>query len=411
MRTINKLTPAKINSLSKTGMYADGLGLYLQVANGGSKSWIFRYMRHGKAKKMGLGSIHIVPLKDARQKVIDLQRTLLDGIDPRQERDKARLQTRIAEAKQMTFEQCADAYIAAHRAGWRNVKHSKQWDSTLRTYAYPYFGSLPVAEIDTALVMKALNPIWTEKTETASRVRGRVEAILDWATVNGYRTGENPARWKGYLDKLLPSPQKVTKVKHHAALPYSDVAAFVSDLRGRDGVSARALEFAILTAVRSGEVIGAQWSEIDLANALWIIPAERTKADREHRVPLSDRAVEILQSLPREKGNDFVFIGPRKKGLSNMALGMTLRRMNRADITVHGFRSTFRDWAAEQTSYANEVAEMALAHTVGDKVEAAYRRGDMLERRVRIMTDWARYCDAPIIDVDNVIAIRSGSNG
>ncbi len=411
MRAINKLTPAKINSLSKPGLYADGLGLYLQIANGGSKSWIFRYMRHGKAKKMGLGSVHIVPLKDARQKVIDLQRELLEGVDPRDRRNRAREQARIAEAKQMTFEQCADAYITAHRPGWRNVKHGKQWESTLRTYAYPHFGSLPVADIDLAMVMNALRPIWTEKTETASRVRGRIEAILDWATVNGYRSGENPARWKGHLEHALPAPQKVAKVKHHAALPYADVAEFVSDLREREGVSARALEFAILTAARSGEVIGAQWHEIDLDNALWTIPAERMKSAKEHRVPLSDRAVEILRSLPRERENVFVFIGPRKSGLSNMALGMTLRRMNRADITVHGFRSTFRDWVAEQTSYANEVAEMALAHTVGDKVEAAYRRGDLFEKRRRIMSDWARFCDAPVGAIDNVVAIRSGSDG
>ena len=411
MRAIQKLTTAKINSISKPGLYADGLGLYLQVANGGSKSWIFRYMRHGKAKKMGLGSVHIVPLKGARQKVIDLQRELLDGVDPRDKRNRERNQARIDEARQMTFEQCAEAYIAVKRAGWRNVKHAKQWESTLQKYAYPHFGSLPVADIDIALVMNALRPIWTKKTETASRVRGRIEAILDWATVNEYRTGENPARWKGHLEHALPAPQKVAKVKHHPALPYSDVAAFVSDLRGREGVSARALEFAILTAARSGEVIGAQWSEIDLENALWTIPGERMKAEREHRVPLSDRAIEILRSLPHEKSNNFVFIGSRKKGLSSMALGMTLRRMNWSDITVHGFRSTFRDWAAEQTSYANEVAEMALAHTVGDRVEAAYRRGDLFEKRRRIMADWARYCDAPVIDADNVVAIRSGSDG
>jgi integrase len=407
MRAINKLTPTKVTSLSKPGLYADGLGLYLQIATGGSKSWIFRFMRHGQAKKMGLGSTHLVPLKEAREKAFELQRKLMAGVDPIKERDAEQLAAQIAEAKAMTFEECATTYIASHRAGWKNLKHASQWQATLDAYVFPHFGKLPVSEVDVGLVMKALRPIWTTKPETATRVRGRIESILDWATAHGYRTGENPARWKGHLDNLLPKRSKVAKVKHHAALPYSEIGGFMSDLRAMEGVSPRALEFAILTATRSGETLSARWSEIDMENALWVIPADRMKAEREHRVPLSKRALEILENIPREKDNDFVFIGNRGKGgLSSMALLMTLRRMKRGDLTAHGFRSTFKDWAAEQTAYPNEVSEMALAHVVGDKVEAAYRRGDLFEKRRRIMADWAAYCAKPPANTNNVRSIR-----
>jgi len=411
---INKLTVAKVNAITKPGQYADGLGLYLQVAAGGSKTWMFRYMRNGKARKMSLGSIHVVPLKDARQKAIELQRGLLEGIDPVAERaaKQAEVERQKREAaKVMTFKECAEAYIASHRAGWKNVKHAQQWANTLEAYAYPYFGDSPVQDVDTALVMKALSAIWTEKPETATRVRSRIENILSWATSAGYRTGENPARWTGHLKNLLPARTKVAKVKHHAALAYDAIGGFMSELRAMEGVSPRALEFAILTAARTNEVIGAQWSEIDLDNALWTIPGDRMKAGREHRVPLSDRAIEILRGLPREAGNDFVFIGASKKGLSNMALTMTLRRMNREDITVHGFRSTFSDWATERTAYPGEVREMALAHVVANKVEAAYRRGDLFEKRRRIMDDWAAFCAKPSGQGGNVVAIRDAAHG
>lgn len=412
MRAINKLTPTKVTSLSKPGLYADGLGLYLQVAQGGSKTWIFRYMRNGQAKKMGLGSVNLVTLKEARDKAFELQRKLMDGVDPIKERDTVRLAAQIAEAKAMSFEECASTYISSHRAGWKNAKHADQWQNTLSSYVFPHFGKLPVAEVDVGLVMKALRPIWTEKPETATRVRGRIEAILDWATAHGYRTGDNPARWKGHLDKLLPKRQKVAKVKHHAALPYSEMAGFMRGLRAMEGVSPKALEFAILTATRTGETLGALWSEIDMENALWVIPGARMKAEKDHRVPLSKRALEILGDLPREDDNPYVFIGNRGKGgLSNMALLMTIRRMECGDLTVHGFRSTFRDWAAEQTAYPNEVAEMALAHTVGDKVEAAYRRGDLFEKRRRIMADWADYCGKTAGKGNNVVAIREANNG
>jgi integrase len=294
----------------------------------------------------------------------------------------------------MTFKACAEAYMAAHQAGWRNPKHRGQWTATLTTYVYPHFGDLPVQVIDVGLVMKAVEPIWTEKPETASRVRGRIEAVLDWATARGYREGENPARWRGHLQNLLAPRSKVRRVEHYAALPYSKIGGFMAELHRQEGVAARALEFAILTTARTGEVIGAHWDEIDIARRLWTVSADRMKAGREHRVPLSDRAVEIIAEMKKHRldGQEFVFTGARGGPLSNMALLMTLRRMGYAALTTHGFRSTFRDWAAERSEFPAEVAEMALAHVVGDKVEAAYRRGDLFEKRRQIMEAWCRFC-------------------
>jgi integrase len=403
---INRLSVAAVTAKTKPGLYADGMGLYLQVAKGGAKSWIFRYMLAGRPRKMGLGSINTVSLKLARERAGEARLKLLDADDPIEKRKAERLEKLAASATVLTFKEAAEAYIKAHRAGWKNIKHAGQWKATLEAYAYPEFGSFAVSRVDTALVLKALEAIWTTKPETATRVRGRIESILDWATARGYRHGENPARWRGHLDKLLPARSKVAKVKHHAALPYSEIGAFAADVRAMEGVSPKALEFAILTATRTGEVVGARWSEIDTENALWTIPGDRMKAGKEHRVPLSDRALEILKGLPREKGNDTVFIGDKPgKPLSNMALLMTLPGMERADLTTHGFRSTFRDWAAEQTAYPNELLEMALAHTVSDKTEAAYRRGDMMQKRRRLMDDWAAYCAAPAKS-GNVISIR-----
>ena len=279
--------------------------------------------------------------------------------------------------------------------------------SDAEDYVYPTFGDLPVSEVDTGLIMKAIEPMWTKTPETATRVRGRIESILGWATTRGYRQGDNPARWRGHLDNLLPARAKVAKVQHHPALPYAEIGDFLTKVRALEGVSPKALEFAVLTAARTGEVVSARWPEIDLAARMWTIPGERMKAGKEHRVPLSDRAIALLKALPREKGTEFVFIGDKSgKALSNMALLMTLRRMKRNDLTTHGFRSTFRDWAAEQTAYPNEMVEMALAHTIGDKVEAAYRRGDMLEKRRRLMADWAPYC-ARSAPPGNVVGIRS----
>ncbi|WP_243856657.1 site-specific integrase [Paraburkholderia sp. BL6665CI2N2] len=381
----------KINKTTKTGLYADGGGLYLQITSTGAKSWLFRYMRAGKARGMGLGPLHTIGLAEARAKALDCRRLLLDGKDPIDTRKDER-QAQLAATGEMTFEKCAEKYIAAHRSGWKNAKHADQWINTLTTYAYPVFNSLPVSAIDTALVMKVLEPIWTTKTETATRVRGRIESVLDWATVSGYRSGENPARLKGHLDNLLPKRSKVQKVAHHPALPYGEVGKFVGLVRAQDGAAARALELVILTASRTNEVIASTWQEFDLNTGVWTIPAERMKMGKEHRVPLSARAIEIIKAQEAIRQNDYVFPGARYgKPLSNMAMLELLRRMGRTDITVHGFRSTFRDWAGETTHYPREVCEAALAHGIKDKAEAAYARGDLFTKRAALMQDWATY--------------------
>jgi integrase len=366
---------------------------------------LFRFARQGRERWMGLGPYPDVSLAEARQKAFDARRLLRDGVDPIEARRGARMAARLEEARGLTFKDCAERYIAAHEAGWRNAKHRAQWRSTLGTYASPELGDLSVAAIDTALVMKTLEPIWQAKPETADRLRGRIEAVLDWAAARNYRTGDNPARWRGHLDKLLPARRRLARVKHHAALPARDLPAFMVELRDQAGVSARALEFAILTAARTGEVIGATWGEIDMGEKVWTVPAERMKGGRTHRVPLCERTVEILDTLPR--GGDSVFGGTRaRKPLSQMALLMTLRRMKRDDLTVHGFRSTFRDWAAECTSFPREVAEAALAHVISDKVEAAYRRGDLFERRRQLMEAWSRYCASRPRNATSVVPIR-----
>jgi integrase len=410
-RTLHRLSSAKVKN-AKPGMWCDGGGLYLQVtadAEGNlHRSWLFRFAtgkveisRSGNQRRverqMGLGGLQTVSLAEAREKAAEARKQRERGIDPIEARNAHRTATALAEAKQMTFDQCRAAYIAAHRAGWRNLKHAAQWESTLETYASPIIGRFPVASIDTGLVLKVLEPIWASKPETASRLRGRIENILDWATVRGFRHGENPARWRGHLDKLLPSRAKVRAVKHHAALPFKEIADFIARLREHDATAVRALEFAILTAARTGEVLGARWDEIDLGGRVWTIPAGRMKGGREHRVPLSETAISILKKMweVRQEGNPHVFAGERRPALSNMALLMLLRRMKRDDLTAHGFRSTFRDWAAECTNYSNELAEAALAHAVGSKVEAAYRRGDLFEKRLEMMDAWGRFCSEP----------------
>jgi integrase len=388
---MKKLPSAKqVESWKTPGRHAVGFGCYLQISGKNGRSWMFRYQRGGRARHIGLGSV--AEVTQAREKALRYRRMLRDeGIDPLAHRAATRAKASVEAAKGITFKECADRYIAAHEAGWRNPVHRKQWPSTLARYAYPVFGNLPATAIDTALVTKALERIWNEKPETASRLRGRIEAILDWAKARGLRDGENPARWKGHLDHLFPARSKVAKVVHHPALPYEELPAFMATLRARDGTAARALEFSILTAGRTGEVLGARWDEI--SGDLWIVPGERMKGGREHRVPLSKQAVAILETLPRE--GEFVFPG-RSIGvpMSNMAMLVTLRRMGRGDLTTHGFRSSFRDWCAERTNFPSEVAEMALAHAVGDKVEAAYRRGDLFEKRVRLMADWAAFCSS-----------------
>lgn len=390
-RATDRLTAVQVRNKRKAGRYADGGGLYLQVGPTGGKAWLFRYKIDKREHFMGLGSCDVVDLKEARAKARECRRLLLEGIDPIATRDAARATRRQHDSK--TFAECAGAYIKSHRTGWRNDKHASQWGNTLATYCGPVFGAMPVQNIDTARIMRVLEPLWTKKNETARRVRGRVEKILDWATVHGYRTGENPARWRGHLDKLLPPPSKVAPVEHHPALPHAEIAAFMKELRAHEAVSARALEFAILTAARTNEVIGAKWTEIELEGAdgpVWTIPAERMKARREHRVPLSAPALRLLERLPRE--GEYVFPGGvQGRPLSNMAMAELLKGM-RPDITVHGFRSTFRDWAGEATNFPREVAEAALAHTLKDKTEAAYRRGDAFNKRRVMMDAWADYC-------------------
>ena len=391
-RQINRLSARTVASAKKLGRRADGGGLYLQVGRSGTKSWIFRFMLNGRPREMGLGPVYTVPLQEARTAAQKCRKLLLEGLDPIEARKARRHQRKVEASSSITFEECAEAYIRAHEAGWKNAKHVAQWRSTLSTYAFPVFGSLPVQAIDTALVCKTLEPIWRSKTETASRLRGRIEAVLDWAAARDYRDGDNPARWKGHLDKLLPARSKVQKVRHHPALPYDEMGSFMAKLREHEGVSALGLELLILTAVRTGEVVGATWDEVNFEKRVWIIPADRTKAEREHRVPLSQDAMAVLDRLREASQSEYVLPGANnERPLSTMAFLQLLKRMGRGDLTVHGFRSTFRDWAAEQTNFAREVAEMALAHAVGDKVEAAYRRGDLFEKRGKLMEAWARY--------------------
>ncbi len=408
MAVTGKLTPLRVEKLRKPGRYGDGGNLWLQVSKWGTKSWLFRYTIDGKQRQMGLGSADTVKLGEAREQARQARNWFLHGHDPIAQRDAERAAARADAAKGVTFKNASERYIAAHEAAWKNEKHVTQWRATLTTYAYPIMGDLSVAAIDTGLVTKVLEPIWTTKPETASRLRGRIEVILDWAKVRGYRHGENPARWRGHLDKLLPAKGKVRKVTHHAALPIDNLASFMAALRKQPGVGARALEFAVLTAARTGEVIGARWSEIDLAAKMWTVPVDRMKAGREHRVPLSDCAVEILEALPRGQADDYVFPGAKPGApLSNMSLLATLKRMGRGDLTTHGFRSTFRDWTAERTNYPREVAEMALAHKVADAVEAAYRRGDLFQKRQRLMQAWADACAAPPADKSSrVVSLR-----
>ena len=358
---------------------------------------------------MGLGPLHTVDLKLACRKAQVARLQLLDGIDPLEARQAERAERALKSAKAVTFKEAAEQYFDQHERKWKNAKHRAQFLSTLESYVFPALGKLSIAAIDTGLVLKVIEPIWQDKTETANRVRGRIESVLDWATVRGYRTGDNPARWKGHLAEVLPARASIQKVEHHAALPFTEVSAFMAELRMREGIAARALEFTVLCASRTGETIGAQWDEIDLKAKTWTVPADRIKGGREHRVPLSDAALNILKELPTEKSNRFVFIGPKAGGgLSNMGMASVLGRMGRKSITVHGFRSTFRDWAAETTSYPNFVVEMALAHTVGDAVEAAYRRGDLIAKRARLMADWAKYCAArPAGAANNVTPIRA----
>jgi integrase len=375
------------------GMHSDGDGLYLQVTNTG-RSWIMRYQLSGRRREMGLGSLEDVSLAKAREKVRQVRHLLLDGVDPIEQRRQAAAAQRLAEAKAVTFKDAADTYIKANRDGWRNPKHAAQWPATLKTYAYPKLGKLPVAAIDTDLVLKVLEPIWRKKPETASRVRGRIEAVLASAIARGQRQSPNPAVWRGHLDQLLPARSKVRRVRHQPALPYAEVPALMKQMAGlnRPSVSSLALQFTILCASRTGETIGATWPELHLGTGIWTIPPDRMKAGKEHRVPLSKAALALVEEMGKVKLGKYVFPGwKRGEPLSDMAMLECLRGL-RPGYTVHGFRSSFRDWAAEQTSFPNIVAEAALAHVIGDKTEAAYRRGDLLEKRRDLMQAWADYC-------------------
>src|SRR5262245_5960170 len=389
-RSINKLSSRTVETVKAPGRYSDGANLYLSVSANGGRRWVFMYRFGGKQREMGLGSASRAgtSLARARELAAEARTALAAGIDPLEAR-KARIQ---AERTVPSFGNCADAYIEAHRKSWRNDKHVAQWILTLTTYC-TQIRAIPVNEIDTEAVLKVLQPIWEKLPETARRLRGRIEKVLDAAAVRGFRTGENPARWLGHLQSLLAKPNALARA-HHAALPYEQLPEFMVQLRACQSVASRALEYAILTAARTGEVLCARWGEIDLAKAIWTIPAHRMKAGKEHRVPLSGRAVTILTALEETRTNDFVFPGSASgKALSAPAMVRQLRRMKAADITVHGFRSPFRDWASETTAFPHEVCEQALAHTISNKTEAAYRRGDLFEKRRKLMEAWADYCE------------------
>jgi integrase len=389
MPGIEKLTRRKIARLTRPGRYGDGGGLYLQVARGGTKSWVFRYKRRGTERNIGLGALHRVGIKEARASARRARAQLALGGDPLQER---LLGDGHPQANDKTFDECAIEYIASHRSGWRSDKHARHWEQSLADYASPHFGRLHVRNIGTAHVLRALEPIWTAgRIETASRLRGRIERVLAWAAISGYREGDNPARWKGHLQELLPPPARVRKARHHPSMPYQDIAAFFGQLMAREGTAARALAFTILAACRSAEALGARWEEVDFVHAAWTIPPERMKAGKPHRVPLTPAMLGILRA---QQGLDpqWAFPGARPgRSLSKDALLAVLRRMG-TKATVHGFRSSFRVWAAERTGCPKEVPELALAHAVGSAVEAAYQRSDLFERRRALMQSWGEWC-------------------
>lgn len=400
-RKAKELTALEVSRLKVIGHHAVGgvAGLYLYVLGTGARSWVLRTMIGDKRRHMGLGGFPEVPLARAKEKARSAKDAIAQGVDPIAQRTTLASSLRAQQATQKTFEEAAQAYIEAHGESWKNAKHRAQWSATLKTYVYPQMGFLQVNDITQEHVLTVLEPIWKAKTETATRLRGRIESVLDWATVRKYRTGENPARWKGHLDKLLPAPGKIQKVEHHRALPFDQMPEFMGQLNGKAGVAARALEFAIFCAARSGEVRGATWAEIDMQHGVWTVPAERMKAGREHRVPLSPAAQRILRSIPKNDESSLVFSAANGRPLSDMSLTAVLRRMS-VDAVPHGFRSTFRDWAGEVSNYPRDVAELALAHVLENKVEAAYRRGDALDKRRNMMDDWATYCHPEPVTID-----------
>ena len=412
------LTAKIVARLKGEGRYKDGFmpGLYLQVSGTGTKSWLLRFEVNGQPERwMGLGSATIFSLAEARVRARAARQQLADGLDPLQAKREAKAAAKLAAAKKLTFRAAAVRYAAQNEAKWTNASYRSQFMSSLQADAFPLIGDMDVAVIDTPDVLQVLEPIWTTKTVSASRVHRRIEWVLDWAAVYGHRPrGDNPARWRGHLDQALPRRHQIAPVTHLKALPYAELPGFMAELRQRESNAARALEFTILTAARSNEVLGATWSEIDLDNKLWIVPAARMKAGRAHRVPLAPAAIELLRALPREKGNDHVFVGPAAGGgFSDMAMMRVMRTLGRTE-TTHGFRSTFSDWAHERTAHANHAIEISLAHSIGNAVEKAYRRGDLLEKRRRLMEEWARYCAAPPTQQkagENVVPMVSAGRG
>ncbi|BDT66731.1 prophage integrase IntS [Comamonadaceae bacterium OS-1] len=389
-RKAKDLSALEVGRLVSPGNHAIGgvAGLYLYVNDAGARSWVLRTMVGGKRRHMGLGGFPDVPLAQAKEKARKARDEISRGIDPIAQRKAATSLLLAQQVMEKTFEQAAEGYLEAHEDTWKNPKHRTQWTNSLKTYAYPFMGKLLVRDVHQEHVLSALEPIWKTKTETASRVRGRIESVLDWSTVRKYRTGENPARWKGHLDMLLAAPGKIQKVEHHRALPIDEMQSFLADLQKREGTAARALEFLILCASRSGEVRGATWAEVDLDAKVWTIPGERMKAGKEHRVPLAESAIQILNMQPHQEDDKVIFSAPRGGPLSDMAMTAVMRRM-KVDAVPHGFRSTFRDWAREHTNYPRDLAEQALAHVLENKVEAAYRRGDALEKRRQMMHEWS----------------------
>ncbi len=385
------LTVRQVQSEKRVGMFADGGGLYLHVGPGGSKSWVYRYQLEGRRRDMGLGPVDLVPLAQARDRVLDLRRDVRNGVDPIEQKRQAKAARLASHKEEVTFAQAATRYIEAHEAGWSD---KRAWPDSMRLHVNPVIGEMPVAAINLPAVLRVLEPIWLNKTKTAQNIRGRIENVLDWATVRDFRKGENPARWRGNLDTLLPRPSRIAKVEHHTALPYSEIPVFMTALRSREGMVAAALEFVVLTCARAGEVLGATWDEIDLELRVWMVPAGRMKGGREHRSPLSSGALALLDLMVRFKRNSdcHVFFGQRSgRRMTSPALLQCLAYV-RPGITVHGFRSSFRDWAAEQTDFPSEAAELALAHTVGSKVERAYRRSDLFDRRRELAERWSRFC-------------------
>lgn len=409
VRAVNKLTALKVKKLKEAGRFSDGDGLYFYISRGGSRSWVFRYRDRitGKHRDKGLGPEREVTLEQARDAARRARAALRAGVDPIDSEVQAKAQAAVERSRGVSLGHCIEQYIRAHKASWRNDKHASQWENTLRTYARALWDH-PIASIDTPEVLSVLEPIWTTKTETATRVRQRIEAVLDWAAARKLRSGINPARWRGHLDKILPKPAKLKDVKPRPALPYVQVGPFMAELRAKDSLAAKALELIVLTASRPSEVVGARWDEIDFDGACWTIPGERMKAGKAHRVPLSAQALTLMRELPRSDAQ-FVFPGSGKNPSLSTAAALKLLKELRVGIVPHGFRSTFRDWAADMTAFPREVAEQALAHAIPDKTEAAYRRTDLFMKRATLMSAWADYCDKVPTEGDHVLPIKRPS--